>query len=128
MKKAVLMAMYSSNYSKNEFKTVFEEVFPDENSIFREIKKGRKKFTAYNGKEFSPNAVLPILLQRLESFIFINHIAREIITEHPTILMIPLHDAIVTNESNVNLIKEIIVRNIEKLTGFIPTINSEPWE
>lgn len=127
MKKAVFEAMFSSNYTKSEFKSLFEKLYPEESSLFTEIKKGKTEFTAQNGKQYNPWSVLPILLQRIESYIFIHHIAREIITKHPNTFMVPLHDSIVTTKSNEEFVKEIIVRNIQNLTGFTPTIKSEYW-
>lgn len=127
MKHAVLMAMYSSNSTQNEAKKLFAKLFPEESKFFSIIKKGRDEFIGYNGKTYTQYSVLPILMQRVESTIFIHHIAREIITKHPNILMIPLHDSIITTASNAELVKEIIERNIVELTGFTTKIKPEHW-
>jgi hypothetical protein len=129
MKKAILMAMYSSNRTKNDSKISFNRLFPKSNSFFELIKKRKYKHRIiYGSKDIKANAILAIMLQRIESFLFLNIISRKIIDERPDVLMIPLHDSIVTTESNVEYVKGVIQQTIKEITGHTANLNEEVWE
>jgi hypothetical protein len=102
-KKQMLMTMYSSNYFLGQpnanVKRLFKHYYPNVYRVFNEFKTGHKEN-------------LPILLQRIESFLIIdkisrmNHNGRPLFTIHDSLLSLPmdleyfyeiLHNILTTN-------------------------------
>jgi len=64
---------------------------------------------------------LPIILQSIESYLFLDIICKGISIEHPNIPIFTVHDSIITTEGNEKIVNEIIIQEIENWTGFKPT-------
>lgn len=125
----------SNNYSGQkdaEPKRLFKKLFPTVSNLFIAIKTQRKKekvflnkFDKFPVEKFS--TLLPIMLQRLESYIFIQNIATKILSEHPDIPIFTIHDSICTTEENVEVLERIIKSEIERIVGLTPSLNITSW-
>ena len=71
------------------------------------------------------NNFLSTILQRIESFLIIDVVCKQISLLHPHIFYVTIHDNIITNKKNEAIIKEIMRSEIQKWIGFIPPIDSK---
>ena len=116
IKSAIFLVLFSDNryfaQKEAELKRIFKTNFPSVYNVFAAIKK-------------RDNAILPCLLQRLESHIFLSVICNRIISENPRIPIFTIHDSILTTKGNEDFIKKMIEEEFEKLIGFIPKLHKE---
>ena len=117
VKQIVFFILFSSNRQHSEGKTAFKKIFPEVYKVFAEIKKGDKKEYKF----------LSILLQRLESYLFIDVICKRIAKEYPEALMITIHDSIATTYEYEDVVSSIISEELEKATGHIPQLKFDYW-
>jgi hypothetical protein len=68
---------------------------------------------------------LPIMLQRLESFLVLDVICREISRLNPRIPLFTIHDNIITTKGNEGLVKAVMEEQIAKRTGYTPKVDSK---
>jgi hypothetical protein len=68
---------------------------------------------------------LPIILQRLESFLVLDVICKEINRLYPHIPFFTIHDNIITTKGNEALVKAIMQEQIAKWTGYTPKLDSK---
>jgi hypothetical protein len=83
-------------------------------SIFKNIKKGDK-------------TVLARLLQNIDSYLFIDVIAKRIAKELPNAPIYTIHDSIATTKSNALRVQHIIEEELTKAVGYKPTLETEYW-
>ncbi len=112
IKPVSLKILYGNNYSKSNELAIFKQYFPSISELVKFIK--RKDYT-----------LLSKILQRSESYLFIDIIANRIIAEYPHIPVLTVHDCIYTTLGNQDLIANIIKDEVLKFTGYIPTLNIE---
>jgi hypothetical protein len=110
------------SYKYNQAAKLFKNEFPHVYNIFYQIKQKNP-----HKQEKKPYNKLAILLQRIESHIMLNKVAKTIIKEHPNIPIITRHDSILPSvimarEDDIYYVKGILVDEVEKITGFIPQI------
>lgn len=92
------------------FKTVFPEVF----EVFSAIKKKQKE-------------ILPCLLQTIESYLILEVICKRISKEYPKAPLFTIHDSIATTEQYIEIVKSIMIEELENAVGYKPTLSLEEW-
>lgn len=119
MKKMVYTVFFSSNKymgqvsakPKRDFKAHFPEVY----EIFRLIKKNNHRALAH-------------ILQRIESTIMIQHVAKRIAQEKPELPIFTIHDSIATIVGNEDYLVSVIQNEIAQLTGLKASLGTEYWD
>lgn len=96
-------------------KRVFKEWFPYIYELCNRIK-------AHN------HANLPILLQRMESYIMFSCIIARIGAEKPELPFIPIHDSIAVPVGNEVYVETIMSEELNKCLGFTPNFKREEWK
>lgn len=96
-------------------KRVFRDLFPQLYEMTKLIK-----------SKHSPN--LPILLQRLESYIMFHRIVARITIERPDLPIIPIHDSIATIKGEEGYIEQVMREELEVCLGFTPHFKKEYWQ
>jgi len=71
------------------------------------------------------HSALSILLMRIESDLFINHIAKRIWKDHPAIPFFTIHDSILCKLSNTQMIEELMKEEITAYLGFEANLKQE---
>jgi hypothetical protein len=71
------------------------------------------------------HAYLPIMLQRLESFLVLDVVCKEISRLKPHIPLLTIHDNIITTKGNEALVKEVMQQLILKWTGYLPKVETK---
>ncbi len=109
-------------YSQNQFlgqpeaapKRVFKELFPGIYQLLSEIKKARRN-------------LVPILLQRLESYIVLEIITKRISKEYPKLPIFTIHDSIATTAGNEDYVFQVMEEELKRFVGAKPSLRIEPW-
>ncbi|HEX7414210.1 MAG TPA: hypothetical protein VF411_09205 [Bacteroidia bacterium] len=114
IKDIVFSVLYSENCQMNKGKRLFKSLFPNVYGVFSLIKE-------------SGNEKLPILLQKLESDLFLKRIAKRISKENPNTPIYTIHDNIATTLSNLDYISKVVYEECYKYTGLKPTLKKEIW-
>jgi len=123
LKGVIFTILFSSNRTgyisekgknKTEYIKLFKKLFPSVYSHFYAIK-------------VNEHNLLSTMLQRLESYIFIDTISKKIIEEKASLPFFTIHDSIACTLDQENYIHGIISTEIEKIIGFVPTIGIEKW-
>lgn len=73
-------------------------------------------------------ANLPILLQRIESYIMYYRIMPRITVERPDLPIIPIHDSIATLRGEEGYIEQVMCEELEECLGFPPHFKHEIWD
>ncbi len=120
VKKIMFKVLFSKNEIKDKYKNfipwekdkeVFASVYP---FIYESIKILKSK----------DNVLLPVFLQKVESYIFIDCIAKELVNSG--IVPLTVHDSVIIRpehkERTIEIIKKIFLENF----GVIPTFDIEP--
>jgi hypothetical protein len=108
VKQEVLRIFYVEN--KNTDKSfyqpckIFKYHFPLVYELFRLIKETQSNY-------------LPIILQRIESFLILDVICKKISALHPHIPLFTIHDSILTTQGNEAIVEDIMAREIQNWTG-----------
>jgi hypothetical protein len=118
VKEMVYTVFFSSNRfigqpgakPKRDFKLNFPEVY----EVFRLIK-------------VKDHTLLARLLQRIESTIMIQHAAKRIAEEKPSLPIFTIHDSIATTTGNEDYVESVIMEEVLKLTGLKVKIGKEYW-
>jgi hypothetical protein len=71
------------------------------------------------------NNNLPILLQRIEAFLMLETITKEIATDHPQIPLFTIHDSILTTAEHADVVRKYLCRILEQHTGLKPGYHIE---
>lgn len=123
-RKEVKDIMFKVLFSKNDLYYQFKKFIPYEKEkkvfatvypfIYESIKILKSK----------DNVILPVFLQQVESYIFIDCIAKELVTAD--IIPITVHDSIMVKEEHKQHTIEIINRVFMENFGLIPTFDIKP--
>lgn len=121
-KKEVKIMFYVIFFSSNRFigqvrakgKRDFKAVFPKVYEVFKIIKK-------YNHR------ALAHILQRIESTIMIQNVAKRIALEKPDLPIFTIHDSISTTVGNEEYVTKVIQEEIHQLTGLNAFLGLEYW-
>ncbi|MFC6996388.1 hypothetical protein [Rufibacter roseus] len=123
LKKDVLAVFYSKVNGGpylNARKKVFAKYFPTV-VAFLDLLKG-KNFLG------DKSYTLPVtLLQRLESHLMLDRIAKRIASRNPNLPLFTIHDNLVTLEGYEDFVEGIIKEEMEKCIGVAPMVAVEPW-
>lgn len=90
----------------------FEHHFPSVYRLFTKIKE-------------VDHSYLPTILQRIESFLFLEVICKRIHEQHPDIPLFTIHDCILTTKGNEGTVKAIIEEELLRWTGYPATLHSK---
>ncbi|HLO69672.1 MAG TPA: hypothetical protein VK167_02305 [Flavipsychrobacter sp.] len=96
-------------------KRVFREWFPQIYELTRMLK-------------VKDHANLPILLQRLESYLLFNRVIPSINAKAPNLSFIPIHDSIAVPVGHEKLVQDIMTKELSLCLGFKPHLKVELWE
>ena len=116
VKREVLRILYSNpeDYDKEFYYTcaLFKHYFPVTFDLFCKIKSKNYKH-------------LPLLLQRIESYLVIDVICKKISEEHPEIPLFTIHDSILSTQGNESIVEAFMTQEIKKFIGHEPKIAIE---
>lgn len=96
-------------------KRLFKEMFPHIYDVLCCIKKMDPSF-------------LPILLQRIESYVMYYRICPAVANAHPNLPIIPIHDSIATIQGYESAVESIMARELAACLGVTPHFKTEHWE
>ncbi|KAA9349241.1 hypothetical protein [Larkinella humicola] len=119
MKKTVNTVFFSENETTSRVmqkrKEIFRGLFPNVMRLFELIKSHQHR-------------TLALLLQNIESEIFLNRIARRIAQERPDLPIFTIHDSIITTVGNDTYVEVIMREELEKAIGIRPFLKQEYWQ
>ena len=114
IKKSTYKVLFGENkiYEKEEnnkknFNTAFRKIFP---TIFAFITKYKRNYNNYK--------CLSYKLQKMESELIFNKIIKRVLNKNPDIIMITVHDSIIVQKSNYNIVNDIFNEELEKEFDF----------
>ncbi|MBK7883021.1 MAG: hypothetical protein IPJ81_03810 [Chitinophagaceae bacterium] len=113
-----IISLFSKKGTRCEgIKTIFRKEFPLIYSIITEINK-------------DDHSTLALLLQRIESHIFLDRVCKRISIEKPNLPIYPIHDSIasIDSEENLEYIKRIIKEECSSLIDVAPNLKVEYWQ
>ncbi len=112
-------------------KKLFKKIFPTVYNVFKAIKTERKESLFLNVDDAKTiekfSSLLPIMLQRLESLIFLKTVTTKIVNSHPEVPLITLHDSLNTTKEHVEFVKNTLHTEIEVIMGYSPTLKIFLW-
>lgn len=118
IKAAVFQMLYTSNrfigQPEAEPKRQFAKQFPSVNLMFGKLKQRQSN-------------LLPILLQKIESYLVLDVITRRIAREYPSVPLFTIHDSIITTTDNISFVQEITKEELTNVFGFTPALKQEQW-
>lgn len=114
IKAIIFKIMFTDNRYTDEDKKLFKSIFPTVYNMFAFIKRTDKR-------------LLPILLQTIESKLFLNKIVRRIANERPDIPIFTIHDSVSTTIGNEEYVKNVMIEETEKAIGIRPSIDITQW-
>ncbi|GEP93721.1 hypothetical protein SAMN05660909_05679 [Chitinophaga terrae (ex Kim and Jung 2007)] len=94
--------------------------------IFRDLFPAIYEITAFIKRHGAEN--LPILLQRIESFIMYHKVVPRITRERDYLPIFTLHDSIVTLKGNEDYVENVMREEFGKCLGFIPHFKRDYWQ
>lgn len=118
IKEMIYTVFFSSNRfigqpgakAKRDFRTNFPEIY----EVFSLIKKNNHRALAH-------------ILQRIESTIMIQHVAKRISEERPELPIFTIHDSLATTVGNQDYVSLIIKEETARLTGLNAKLGLEYW-
>ncbi|MCZ7557000.1 MAG: hypothetical protein M5R41_11435 [Bacteroidia bacterium] len=119
VKREVMVTLFSSNrhigYKPDaDMKNRFREFFPDVYSVIRKLKEGEKNRLAR-------------FLQRSESMVVLAHTCKRLHELDPEIPLLTIHDSISTTKEHAEIVKQVLLEEVEKFVGFEPTVSIDDW-
>lgn len=117
VKNITFSSIFSKNASirYNNAVVLFKKTFPNVYKIISKIKKER-------------HATLAIILQRLESELFLQKCCKIINEEKPGIPIFTIHDSIITTKENIEYVKSIIEKVLLEHLKAKPHLKVDRWE
>ncbi len=113
-KDMILRIFYSKEEHYVKQREVFEVEFPAISEIIQLLK-------AEDYKDLS------ILLQKFESDAILNAVCKRIVKEHSKMPFFTIHDCIVVQEGNEEIVKKKMEEELYKYVGIKPTLKLELW-
>jgi hypothetical protein len=118
VKEAIMVTFFSSNLFIGridaDLKNRFAEFFPDVYQVIKTIKTSEKNRLAK-------------FLQRSESMIVLYHACKRLNRMHPDIPILTIHDSICTLPEHKLIVREVLLDEVLKFVGFVPTVKEEIW-
>ena len=118
-KEITFSSIYSPNTSLayNEAMQLFKVIFPNVFEVFKLIKRGHNN-----------HPTLSVCLQKLEAELVLHKACKIISEEKPDVLMLTLHDSIITTEDNVEYVQSVLYSVLRNNIGVPPNLKIERWE
>ncbi len=121
-KKHIKELVFTVFFSNNKFmgqpraksKKDFKQKFPEIYNVFRIIKKNNHRALSH-------------ILQRIESELIINYVAKRISKDKPDLPIFTIHDSIATTVGNEDYVAMVIKEEALKLTGLNVLLGKEYW-
>jgi len=121
-REAVKNELFRILFSSNSFfwqpsaapKRLFQKLFPGLFEYFVQLKRLHRD-------------IIPIVLQRWESYAVLQVITKRIARDYPDVPLFTIHDSIVTTRANGELVSAIMQEELNSLTGYSPAIKQEVW-
>jgi hypothetical protein len=115
IKRLFIIYLFALNKTRSEvIKPLMMEHFPYIHALLKEVKK-------------HDHAILPVLLQCLESHLFLDVVARRL-RDETEIEFATLHDSIITTEENVVMVERIILEAFASEFGVRPNLKVTCWQ
>ncbi len=116
VKSSFFQYIYSSNKQNFwEEKRLISAAFPSVTKVFKYLKK-------------DDYVLLSHIMQRLESILIIEVVARRIAAEKPNLPFFTVHDSIATIPSEVDYVKQVIKEEFNNYLGVVPKLGVERWD
>jgi hypothetical protein len=113
---------------QNEARILFAQWFPQEAAFIEKVHTLSRKLKATKSKyNDAITNLLPILLQRIESMIMLEHVCRVISEELPAAPLLPVHDCIHTTPHYAEQVRAIMEREMTAVVGVKPGIKVEHY-
>jgi len=121
-RKEIKRTMFTVLFSDNRFygqegawvKRMFHDIFPSVYNVFKTIKK-------------HDSSALPVLLQRMEASLMLDHVATRISREHPEVPIFTIHDSIVCPVGWEDYVASVIKEESESCLGAVPKLSFDYW-
>jgi hypothetical protein len=126
VKKKMMMILFDDGaYMQGDagFK-LFQKWFPSEAAIVSLLKTISRETKASDPDDTSLN-FLPILLQRMESYLILEKVCKKISKELPDAPIIPVHDCIMTSVDFADKVEEVVKKVLKKETSLEPGVTKE---
>jgi len=116
VKSSFFQYIYSSNKQNYwEEKRLISAAFPTVTKVFKYLKK-------------DDYVLLSHIMQRLESILIIEVVAKRIASEKPNLPFFTVHDSIATTPSEVDYVKQVIKEEFNNYLGIVPKLGVERWD
>ena len=116
VKSSFFQYIYSSNKQNYwEEKRLISAAFPSVTRVFEFLKKG-------------DYVLLSHIMQRLESILIIEVVAKRIAAEKPNLPFFTVHDSIATIPEEVDYVRRVIKKEFNKYLGIMPKLGEERWD
>ena len=119
IKKMIFTVFFSANqfFHQREAwpKEMFSDLYPTVYDVFKSIKRPGQ-------------ANLAILLQRMESKLMLDYVAKRISKECPSMPMFTIHDSIVCPFGEQGYVARVIQEEALKCIGSTPSVSVESWQ
>ena len=113
--KAVVMEIfYSKPNTRIKEAKAFREAYPSVYKIFKCLDECKVKFS--------------YLLQYVEAYVLLDYTAKRIHEDYPEMPLFSIHDALVTNETWKNILKQEMLKHIKAITTINPNLEIEYWK
>ncbi len=120
--RTIEQAVFTILFTGNQFigqeeakpKKLFRELFPTVYDLFAHIKSKDKK-------------LLPLILQRIESYLVLEVICKRIAKEQPSIPLFTVHDSIATTVGNEKIVRDIMLEELTRYIGLEPSLKYDYW-
>jgi len=126
VKKKMMMILFDDGeyMDKDKDFLLFKKWFPEEAGIVELIKTISRETKASDPDDTGLN-FLPILLQRVESYLILEKVCKKISKELPDAPIIPVHDCIMTTGEFADEVAEVVKKVLKKETGLEPGVTKE---
>ena len=114
IKEMIFFIFYGKNGQTNKFIELFRWHYPNVWRKFKIIKRGNYRRLSY-------------LLQRIESYLFIETISKRISKEKPNIPIFTIHDSVSTTQGNEDYVASVMEDELERFVGIKPNLKVEKW-
>lgn len=112
--KSEVLRIFYSNHNRHSADfyapcITFKSSFPSIYTLFSNIKAVENNF-------------LPLILQRIESYLILDVVCKAVDEFDPQILQLTIHDNIITTKGNEKVIEHIMASEIKRWLGYSPTL------
>lgn len=114
-KKRFIKQLFAEQRHYIKERAVFIALFPTVYRVFMTLTDGHR-----NG--------LAILLQRIESYLILEKVCRQISKERPDLPIFTIHDNVVTLKGSEDYVAMVIKGVLREYVGYEPEVGIEPWQ